>query len=82
MYYAYILLLANKQLYAGSTSDLRRRQQEHQQGHVQSTRHKRPVKLIFYEAFAAKADAVRRELYFKTSKGKSTLQLMLRESLK
>jgi predicted GIY-YIG superfamily endonuclease len=37
--------------------------------------------LIFYEAFAAKTDAVRRERYFKTSKGKSSLRQVIRDSI-
>jgi len=41
-----------------------------------------PVKLIFYECFLAKEDSIRRENYLKTSKGKSTIKLMLRDTLK
>lgn len=37
--------------------------------------------LVFYEAFAAKQDAVRREKYLKSTKGKRTLKLMLKDSL-
>jgi len=40
-----------------------------------------PVELIFYEAFKSKEDTIRRERYLKSSKGKSTLNLMLRNSL-
>jgi len=82
MNYVYILLLANKNLYAGYTHDLKRRLPEHLNGKVISTKHKRPLKLIYYEAFISKVDARRREQYFKTTKGKSTLKLMLRETLK
>lgn len=39
-------------------------------------------KLIFYEAFQSSKDAIRRERYLKSTKGKTTLRLMLRESLK
>jgi len=81
MYYVYILLLGNNQLYAGRTDDLRRRVLEHTNGKVSATSKRRPLQLVFYEAFLDKRDAIRRERYFKTSKGKSTLQLMLRESL-
>ncbi len=81
MHYTYILLLANKQLYAGETSDLKRRLREHTEGKVASTKNRRPLRLVFYEAFHAKEDALRREQYFKTSKGKSTLKLMLRASM-
>jgi len=82
MHYSYILLLSNSQLYAGETDNLRRRFGEHINGKVTSTKHRRPLKLVFYEAFTAKTDAIRREKYFKTSKGKSTLKLMLRDSLR
>jgi predicted GIY-YIG superfamily endonuclease len=36
-HYVYILLLSNRQLYTGCTSDLKRRIQEHQGGHVAFT---------------------------------------------
>jgi predicted GIY-YIG superfamily endonuclease len=39
------------------------------------------MRLIFYEAFVEKSDAVRREDYLKTTKGKSTLRMMLRNAL-
>ena len=54
---------------------------EHKRGRNISTAKRLPVKLIFYEAFSAKKDAERRERYFKTTKGKKTLRLMLREIL-
>jgi len=38
-------------------------------------------KLIFFEGFLSEFDARKREQYFKTSKGKKTLKLMLQESL-
>ena len=82
MYFAYILLLKNTNLYAGYTDNLKRRLSEHLAGKVKSTRNRRPLKLIYYEAFVSKEDARRREKYFKTTKGKSTLRLMLRETLK
>lgn len=82
MYYVYILKsLKDLDLYIGRSDDLKRRIIEHNQGKVQSTKSRRPVELVGYEAFRQKGDAVRREKYFKTSKGKSTLRLMLRESL-
>jgi len=82
MHYVYILLLANKKFYIGYTHELKRRYYEHENGKVKSTKHKRPLKLLYYEAFLSKKDAMRREKYFKTTKGKSTLRLMLRDTLK
>ena len=81
MHYVYILQLVNGQLYAGETCNLKRRYSEHKDGKVKSTKNRRPIKLIFYETFLSKTDAQRREKYFKTSKGKSTLKMMLRNSL-
>ncbi|MEK7162105.1 MAG: GIY-YIG nuclease family protein [Patescibacteria group bacterium] len=46
------------------------------------TKNRRPLELIFYEAFPNKLDALRREAYFKTTKGKTTLKQMIKEFLK
>ena len=83
MYYVYILKSGlDGDLYIAYTTDLRKRIRRHQNGEVQSTKSRLPFELIFYEAYKDNADAKRREKYLKTSKGKSTLRLMLRNSLK
>jgi putative endonuclease len=82
MYYTYVLRsFRDGKFYIGSTSDLKRRFAEHQQGRNTSTKQRCPLELFFYEAFKARADAERRERYFKTDKGKTTLRQMLREAL-
>ena len=82
MYYGYILnSLKDNKLYTGYTTDLRKRFQEHNNGYVASTKPRRPFKLIFYEAYISKKDAKRREKYLKTDKGKSTLRMMLSDTL-
>ncbi|MFA5175377.1 MAG: GIY-YIG nuclease family protein [Patescibacteria group bacterium] len=82
MFYTYILLMKNSKIYTGYTSDLKRRLIEHKNGGNNTTKKFLPVKLISYEAFLNKNDAKRRKNYFKTSKGKTTLKLMLKEFLK
>jgi putative endonuclease len=83
MYYVYVLLsLKDKKFYIGFTNDLKRRLKEHDSGKNISTKSRFPFELIYYEAHLSKADAMRRERYFKTTKGKSTLRQMLRDSLK
>jgi putative endonuclease len=83
MYYVYILKSRfDGKLYVGYTTDLRNRLRKHQSGEVISTRPRRPFELIFYEAYKSKEDAKRRERYFKTGKGKSSLRMMLRDSSK
>ena len=83
MYYVYVLRdFKTDKSYIGYTSDLERRLKEHKSDNVHTTLRFSESNLIFYEAFVAKEDAVRRESYFKTTKGKKALKLILRESLK
>ena len=82
MYYTYLLLLMNKEIYTGYTNNLQIRFKEHYTGRVTSTKNYRPLKLIFYEAFLNKKDAERREKYFKTTKGKKMIKIILREYFK
>jgi putative endonuclease len=83
MYYVYVLRSQmDGKLYVGYTSNLRGRFRKHQNGEVTSTRFRRPFELIFYEAYKSMSDAKRREKYLKTSNGRSSLNLMLRDSLK
>jgi putative endonuclease len=81
MYYVCILLLKNKDLYKGSTSDLRLRLQDHQKGKVASTRNFRPLKLIHYEGYILKSDAERRERFLKTTEGRRLLRQQIRDIL-
>ena len=83
MYYTYALLsLKDRKFYIGFTNDLKRRLKEHNSGKNISTKPRLPLELVYYEAHLSKTDAERREKYFKTAKGKSSLRQMLRESLK
>jgi putative endonuclease len=83
MYYVYVLRsVVDRKLYIGYTANLRNRFQQHQAGAGTSTQSRRPFELIFYEGYKSMEDAKRREKYFKTSKGKSSLRLMLQDSLK
>jgi len=81
-YYVYILLSRkDHQFYIGSTNNLKRRLKEHEQGKNVSTAKRLPVELLYFEGHRSKEDALRREKYFKTTKGKVTLRQMLRDSL-
>jgi putative endonuclease len=82
MYYVYILLLKNNDLYKGSTGDLKRRYSDHRLGKVESTRHYRPLELIHYESYVRKSDAVRRERFLKTTEGKRLLKQQIKDILK
>jgi len=67
--------------YTGSTKDLKLRFEEHKKGHVQSTKDRRPVKLIYYEACLDENDARKREKYLKTYHGKMYLKRRLKSYL-
>jgi putative endonuclease len=83
MFYVYVLLsLLDKMLYVGSTENLKRRKQEHDQGKVESTQNRRPLKLICYECYPTKIEAQRREKYLKSSDGRKELKIRLAVSLK
>ena len=81
MFYVYILLLSNRQLYTGYTTDLERRLGEHHRGGVAFTRDRLPVELIHNEAYALETDARRREGFLKTTEGKRLLRKQIRDIL-
>lgn len=83
MYYVYILKSEKDgNLYIGCTHDLKKRFRQHEEGLVTSTKHRRPVKLIFYESLINKTDAFAREKWFKTGFGYNHIRKMLAETLK
>ena len=62
MYYVYLIKSINKNfLYVGSTSDLKCRFAEHNHGTQKATKAYAPYKLIYYEAYTSKSDALLRE---------------------
>jgi len=80
MYYVYVLKsYRDKLFYIGFTTNIEDRVDCHSKGAVPATKYRRPVKLIFYEAFMSQKDATRREKYFKTTKGKAALKIMLKD---
>lgn len=75
MYYVYVLYsLKDLELYIGKSSDLRQRITAHNYGSVLSTKNRRPLKLIHYEAFLFPSDASARERYLKSGYGRQQLK--------
>ncbi|WP_425420145.1 GIY-YIG nuclease family protein [Phaeodactylibacter xiamenensis] len=53
MYYFYVLYsLKDNRLYKGATSNLLRRLQQHNAGGTRSTKHRRPLILLYFEEYA------------------------------
>ena len=66
MYYVYILECANKALYTGITTDLKRRFAQHKAGeggHYTSSN--RAVKIRYYEVCKDRSEATKREIQIK-----------------
>ncbi len=80
MFYVYVLQSKkNDELYIGSTSNLKRRLEEHNQGLNFSTKRYMPWKLIYYEACIEKSDTKRRENYLKTTQGGRLLKRRIKD---
>ncbi len=78
MFHVYVLVSATTgRSYVGSTEDVDRRFAEHNAGYSKSTRHGAPWRLAHVESFETRPEAVQRERYYKTGKGREELQARL-----
>ena len=60
MFYTYVLQSEkDEEFYVGFTKDLKLRFEKHNKGNVESTRDRRPLKLIYYEACVSQLDATK-----------------------
>jgi len=82
VHYIYILQsLKDKKFYTGYTKNLKLRFEQHQKGKAKSTKDRRPLKLIYYEACLNQQDATNREKYLKSYHGKMFLRNRLKSYL-
>ncbi|MEK7598431.1 MAG: GIY-YIG nuclease family protein [Patescibacteria group bacterium] len=66
MFYVYILKSKkDKKLYIGYTGNLRSRYAEHKNGLVEATKNRRPIDIVYYEAYGKKESAQEREKQLK-----------------
>ena len=84
MYYVYLLKsLKDKKLYIGYSNDLKKRLEKHREGKVKSTKYRRPLVLVYYEAYKSEEDAKEREKQLKHfGKSYSQLKRKIRKSIK
>lgn len=81
-HYVYVLLSQKDgKKYIGYSTDLRVRILQHVKGYVSSTKYRRPLSLIYYEACLSEEDAKRREKYLKTTGGRRFIAKRLRKYL-
>mgnify|MGYP001553420846 CR=1 FL=1 len=82
MIYTYVLQSQkDHNFYVGFTKDLQLRFERHKRGQIESTKNRRPLNLIYYEACINNDDAIRREKYLKTYHGKMFLKKRLKSYL-
>jgi putative endonuclease len=82
-YYVYTLFsIKDSKLYIGYCKDLKIRIKKHSKGYVKATKSRRPLKLIYYEAYREEADAKRRELYLKGGSGRKDLKKQLKSTFR
>ena len=83
MYFVYLLQCADdKSWYIGFTSNLRRRIVEHKGGYgCRTTSRKNNWKLIYFETYLNKMDAIGREKFLKSGSGRTYLKKQLKHFL-
>jgi putative endonuclease len=82
MFFVYILKsLKNGRYYTGSTSSVERRLLEHQLGQSDATKYLRPFELVWIESYGTRSEAMRREKYFKTGKGREERDRLIKQGM-
>jgi putative endonuclease len=82
MQYVYVLKSQkDDKNYVGYTKNLKLRFEQHNKGLVSSTKNRRPLNLIYYEACLNQQDATKREKYLKTIYGKRYIKSRLKSYL-
>jgi putative endonuclease len=82
MHYVYVLRSTSDDgFYIGYSANVRKRFQEHVQGDSFATSYRGPLKLIYYEAYLERDDALGRERYLKSGSGRKFPKAQLRHYL-
>ncbi len=80
-YFVYILRsLADDSYYIGHTHDLGSRLMHHNQRRVKYSKGKRPWKLVYFEKYADRSDAMIREQEIKERKSRRFIDCLVRAS--
>jgi len=79
MFYTYVLKSKkDDKFYYGYTNNLAQRFEMHKKGAVESTKDRRPLVLVYYEACLSRTDALHREKYFKSYRGRQFISKRLK----
>jgi putative endonuclease len=73
--------LKSGKLYIGQTQDLTSRLEQHNNGSSPYTKNRGPWVLVYKEVFSSRSEAMIRERFFKTGKGREFLKTKIQESI-
>jgi putative endonuclease len=78
MFYVYILQSeSTKHFYTGFAANLEQRVGQHNAGLTKSTKNRGPWRLVYQERFASRAQAMRREKFLKSGKGREQVAALI-----
>ena len=78
MYFIYVIRNTDRGIrYIGSTADIDKRLADHNAGRSRFTKGSRPWILVYSEKFGTKHEALKRERYLKSGKGREILDRIL-----
>ena len=77
MYHVYVLKSADGLSYTGHTDNLFRRLCEHNTGRCKTTKAGTRWKLVYYEEYATRGEAMKREKWMKTGSGRDFIRKIL-----
>jgi len=66
-----------KKSYVGQTQNIDERLRKHNKGKVKSTKIYRPWRVIYFETFCTRSEAMKRERWLKSGKGRDFLKWIL-----
>lgn len=77
-YFAYLVRCSDNSLYAGYTNNLEKREFAHNEGKgARYTRMRRPVKIVYFEEFKNRDEAMKREYQLKHLNKKQKERLII-----
>lgn len=75
MFFAYVIKSVDHDyFYKGHCEDLEKRLKQHNAGYTESIKKWIPFKIIYFESFDTREEAIRREKYFKSAAGRRFLK--------
>ena len=81
-YYIYVLQSQKDfKFYTGYTKNVQKRIEQHNNGTVESTKNRIPLKLVYWEGCLNQKDATNREKYLKTAWGKRYIKNRIKNYL-